>query len=106
MRENQTVVLAEGQPRGKFVLQLETTAKFMNNEKMDYEILSGNINDSFELDEMGVLKTAKELDAEAESRYELKIQATMNGNRKAIGFLVIRLVSYSLINPLFLIYFS
>lgn len=61
---------------------------------VEFQILDGNHGNAFQIDELGVLKTGKELDAEAQLSYSLKLQATMSGGQKAIGHVTVRVVSY------------
>lgn len=64
-----------------------------DSRRVEFKILEGNDGNAFQIDELGTLKTNKELDAESQPSYSLKVQASMSGNRKAIGFVTIRVVS-------------
>ncbi|KAI6170983.1 Protocadherin-16 [Aphelenchoides bicaudatus] len=102
LHQNQSIVVAEGQPKGKFVVQIETTAKFMDApHKVEFQILDGNHGNAFQIDELGVLKTNKELDAEAQLSYSLKIQATMPGGRKTLGHVNVRILNINDNAPMF-----
>lgn len=61
---------------------------------VEFQILDGNHGNAFQIDELGVLKTGKELDAEEKLSYSLKLQITMSGGQKALGYVTVRVVSF------------
>jgi hypothetical protein len=61
---------------------------------VEFQILDGNHGNAFQIDELGVLKTGKELDAEEKLSYSLKLQIMMSGGQKALGYVTVRVVSF------------
>lgn len=87
LRRNYSAVVAEGQPRGAFVLQVssrrptgrsvqvESSDMFSPAGRVSYRIVEGNKDGAFELDELGALRTALELDHEIQAEYRLRLTA-------------------------------
>uniref|UniRef100_A0A913HLF1 Cadherin n=1 Tax=Strongyloides stercoralis TaxID=6248 RepID=A0A913HLF1_STRER len=71
--------VSESLPKGEFVMHLSNdafTGLSLKEAPISYSIIGGNRDSAFEIDNMGRIKTAKELDAEIEDQYLLNIIAT------------------------------
>ncbi|KAI1704087.1 cadherin domain-containing protein [Ditylenchus destructor] len=78
-------VVAEGQSKGQFVAQLDTTLTDMQlrrNSPLAYSIVGGNYDNAFEVDDSGRIITKLELDAEIRAEYNLALVGTSPKHRE------------------------
>uniref|UniRef100_A0A915PM28 Cadherin domain-containing protein n=1 Tax=Setaria digitata TaxID=48799 RepID=A0A915PM28_9BILA len=68
----------EGEQRGQFVLQVQSSDRLTEDAPLAYSIVSGNRDSAFDIDDNGRIVTAQELDHEIESYYILKVIGTGN----------------------------
>uniref|UniRef100_A0A0N5CCX7 Cadherin n=1 Tax=Strongyloides papillosus TaxID=174720 RepID=A0A0N5CCX7_STREA len=79
LRQKYIGYVSESLPKGEFVMHLSNDAFNTHSLKeapISYSIVGGNRDSAFEIDNMGRIKTAKELDAEIEDQYLLNVIAT------------------------------
>uniref|UniRef100_A0AC34RJJ9 Cadherin domain-containing protein n=1 Tax=Panagrolaimus sp. JU765 TaxID=591449 RepID=A0AC34RJJ9_9BILA len=76
LQQKHIATVFEGLPKGTPVLKLETSNKIFNDALLTLNIVEGNTDFAFEVDDDGNILTAEELDAEIQNIYTLKIMAT------------------------------
>uniref|UniRef100_A0A0N4ZEJ4 Cadherin n=1 Tax=Parastrongyloides trichosuri TaxID=131310 RepID=A0A0N4ZEJ4_PARTI len=82
--------VSESLPKGEFVLHLSNDAydnAMLKDAPISYSIVGGNRDQAFEIDNLGRIKTSKELDAEIEDQYLLNVVG-MNERSKQFSTMV------------------
>ncbi|CEF67588.1 Protocadherin-23 [Strongyloides ratti] len=79
LRQKYLGYVSESLPKGEFVMHLSNdifTSLSLKEAPISYSIIGGNRDSAFEIDNLGRIKTSKELDAEIEDQYLLNVIAT------------------------------
>ncbi|KAM8938795.1 protocadherin Fat 1 isoform 2-T2 [Pelodytes ibericus] len=102
-QENYSVIIQENKPTGYSVLQLVVTDKDSshNGPPFTFTVLSGNDDNTFQIDQLGVLTTATALDRKLSDYFLLRVQVSDNGKPQlsSVTNIEVRVIEESIYPP-------